>query len=137
MKRLVVTLILMVLAVPAFAGDFNYVSPEKVKNWIESGTPVTIVDIQVADEFDAHHLPGSVATFAYPVKTDKDRAKLDKAVAQAKTAGTPVVIVCPRGGGGAERCYDYMKDQGIAEARLLILEKGMAGWPYKAMLEKK
>jgi len=36
----------------------------------------------------------------------------------------------PRGAGGAKRSYDYLKEKGIAEEGLLILEKGMAGWSY-------
>lgn len=139
MKKLILalTLLAMILAAPAYAGDYNYVSPEKVKDWISSGTPTSIVDIQVKEEFDAHHLTGSMATFAYPVKSDTDKAKLDEAVAALKKNDTQVVVVCPRGKGGAKRCYDYLEEQGIAQDRLLILTKGMTGWPYKEMVEKK
>ncbi|NIP26153.1 MAG: rhodanese-like domain-containing protein, partial [Phycisphaerae bacterium] len=41
-----------------------------------------------------------------------------------------VVIVCPRGGGGAKRTYDYFKAKGVAEARLTILAGGQKDWPY-------
>jgi rhodanese-related sulfurtransferase len=138
MKKLILalTLLTMILTAPAYADDYNYVSPEKVKNWISSGTPISIVDIQVKEEFDAHHLTGSIATFSYPVKSDTDKAKLDEAVTALKKNDTPVVVVCPRGKGGAKRCYDYLEDQGIAQDRLLILTKGMAGWPYEEMVEK-
>lgn len=130
------TLLMMTAAVQAFAGGYNYVSPEKVKDWLTSDTPVSIVDIQVEDEFNAHHLTGSMATYSYPVKSDADKAKIDGSVAELKTHTHPVVIVCPRGKGGAKRCYDYLKDKGIEEDRLLILEKGMDGWPYKELVEK-
>ena len=130
-------ILVMALAAPVFAGSYNYVSPEQLKTWIESGTPVMIVDIQVEDEFNAHHIKDSVATHSYPVKSDADREKLSTAVSQAKENTDPVVIVCPRGKGGAKRCYDHMADQGIDEGRLLILEKGMGGWPYKEMVESK
>jgi rhodanese-related sulfurtransferase len=121
--------------VAAMASEYNYVSPEKVKTWLETKTPITIVDIQVEEEFEAHHLPGSLATYSYPVKSDSEKAQIDDAVAASIKTGNPVVVVCPRGGGGAKRCYDYMKSQNIHDDRLLILKGGIDGWPYKEMLE--
>lgn len=88
-------------------------SPEKTKTWILEKKNLNIVDIQVEDEFKASHLPGSLATYAYPVKSDEDRAKIDDAVRISKENGYPVVIVCPRGKGGAKRCYDYMESKGF------------------------
>lgn len=136
MKKIILILSLMLLAVSAYAGDYNYVSAEKVKDWIDSGAAVTIVDIQVKEEYRAHHLPGSIKTYSYPVKSDEDKAKLSGALSQVQKNNDPVVVVCPRGAGGAKRCYNYMKEQGVAESRLLILEKGMSGWPYNKMVEK-
>jgi len=37
----------------------------------------------------------------------------------------------PGGGGGAKRTVDCYKSKGVAEDRLLILEKGMDAWPYE------
>jgi rhodanese-related sulfurtransferase len=137
MKKIVSLLFILALAVPALAGDYNYVSPETVKNWIETATPAMIVDIQVEDEFKIHHIKGATATFAYPVKSESDRSKLDQAVGEAKGNTLPVVIVCPRGKGVAKRAYDHMAAQGVAADRLLILEKGMGGWPYNALVDSK
>ena len=137
MKKLIFTLLLIAaFCVPAYAGEYNYVSAEQVKEWISSDTPVSIVDIQVKDEFDAHHLKGSIATYSYPVKSDADKARLDNTADALKDNKTQVVVVCPRGKGGAKRCYDYLASRGVAEDRLLILEKGIAGWPYKNLVEK-
>lgn len=124
-------LLTCITVAPVFASDYNYISPEKTRTWILEKNNVNIVDIQVEDEFKASHLPGSLATYSYPVKADEDRAKIDDAVRISKENGYPVVVVCPRGKGGAKRCYDYMKAKGIPESRLMILEKGMHGWPYK------
>ena len=122
-------------AAAALASDYNYISPEKTKTWIENRTPVTIVDIQARKEFDAHHLPGSMATYAFPVKSDAEKARINDAVAASIAKGAPVIVVCPRGRGGAKRCYDYMKSQNVPEDKLLILEGGITGWPYKDLLE--
>ncbi len=47
-----------------------------------------------------------------------------------KTSTEDVIILCPRGGGGAKNTYDFYKANGIDEKRLLILEKGMEKWPF-------
>jgi thiosulfate/3-mercaptopyruvate sulfurtransferase len=47
-----------------------------------------------------------------------------------------VVIVCPRGGGGAKRAYDHLAGQGVTGGRLFILEQGQQGWPYPELLEQ-
>ncbi len=136
MKRVIIALFFLILASPAWSESYNYVSQDQVKTWIKTQSPVIIVDIQVKEEFDAHHLKGSLATYAYPAKSDLEKAKLDTAVSQAKDNSHPVVIVCPRGKGGAKRSYDYMAARNVGKDRLLILEKGMTGWPYKEMIEK-
>lgn len=117
--------------------SFNYIEPDTFKEWLETKKPVIIVDIQVQDEFAAHHFPGSIETNAYPVKTEAEKKSIDPAVAAYKQTGNEVVVVCPRGGGGAKRCYTYLKEQGVPEEKLLILKGGVEKWPYKEMLVTK
>ena len=120
----------------SFAGtSYNYISAEEMKTKLTTGADVIIVDIQVEKEFKQHHLPGSIATYAYPVKNETERAAIDTAIAKFNETGAPVVIVCPRGKGGAKRTYDYMMSKNISADNLAILEKGMAGWPYKDLVE--
>lgn len=116
--------------------DFKYYTADQLKQAIEKKTPLKIVDIQVATEYKEHHIQGVIPTYAYPVKTDEDKAKLTKVLPELKASQEPIVIVCPKGGGGAKNTYQYLADQGIAESRLLILENGQAGWPYAELLEK-
>ncbi|GAB6145955.1 rhodanese-like domain-containing protein [Desulfocicer niacini] len=123
------------IAATALASDYNFISPEKTKNWIETQAPVTIVDIQAKEEFESHHLPGSIATYAFPVKSDAEKARIDDAVTVSISKGAPVIVVCPRGRSGAKRCYDYMKSQNVPEDKLLILKGGIADWPYKDLLK--
>lgn len=119
-----------------YAGDYNYIAAKNMKNIIETGNEVIIVDIQIEKEYQQHHLPGSIATYAYPVKTEAERAQIDKAVQLFQESGKDVVIVCPRGKGGAKRCYDYMLKNNVPSEKIYILEKGIAGWPYKELFEK-
>lgn len=129
-----VTSMLLLFAGSAYANSYNYISPDEVKADLSSSRALLILDIQVEDEFSEHHLLGSVATYAFPVKSATDRAKLNKVVAVQKKSNQKVVIVCPRGKGGAKRSYDFMKENGVSEEKLVILEKGMSGWPYKDMV---
>lgn len=115
---------------------FNYIEPQEVKELLEQKKPVILLDIQVADEFAKHHLPGSIETNSYPAKSDEDRKQLDKLLPVIKASKDPVVVICPQGKGGATRSVEYLKSQGIAEERLRILTGGIAGWPYKELTAK-
>lgn len=119
----------------AHADSYNYMSPETVKQKIEAGEPMHLVDIQVQEEFAAHHLPGALKTCAYPVKSDADKGKLETFVADLAADTSPVVVVCPRGKGGAKRAIDYLQARSIDPSRLFILEHGQGGWPYNEMIE--
>ncbi len=136
-KRLicVTTLLFTLLAGQALA--YNLIGADEVKANLDTKTPMVLIDIQVALEFDQHHLPGAIATYAYPVKSEQDTTKLDAAMNELHASDAPVVIVCPRGKGGAERAYDYLKANGVTEERLFILKDGQAGWPYPELVQGK
>lgn len=133
-RNLATLIIALALLVPsAMAADYNFVRTEEFKAWLESGRELIIVDIQVPEEFARRHFQGSLETNAYPVKSDEERARLDQALDEINATTAEVVIVCPRGGGGAKKTCDYLKDKGVAGERLFILEKGMEGWPHPEM----
>ena len=127
--------ILMLIVATVSAADYNFISPDRFKEELASDKKIIIVDIQVPNEFVKSHFKGSLETNAYPVKTDEERKRLDPVLATINASQDEVVIVCPRGGGGAKNTYDYLKSKGVAEKRLFILEKGMAGWPYPELCQ--
>lgn len=134
MKRIVLAVLALVLMTTcAWASGYNYISPEELKTHLDSNTPMTIVDICVLDQFNAGHIEGAIGTTAYPVKSETDKAKLAAVTDKLADNNDPVIIVCPRGKGGAKRTVDYYKAQGISESRLLILEDGADGWPYETV----
>ncbi|MDF1536633.1 MAG: rhodanese-like domain-containing protein [bacterium] len=87
---------------------YNYMAPADLKARMESSAPMTVVDIQVKEEFDQHHIKGALATYAYPVKSEMEKTRLDTVLDQIASGSGPVVIVCPRAGGGAQRAFDYL-----------------------------
>jgi len=119
----------------AAGSEYTFISAADLQSRLVAHAPTNIIDIQVEGEFTQKHIKGAVPTYAYPVKDDADRAKLDASIASVKTNTETVVIVCPRGGGGAKRAFDYMLQQGVSPERLLILEKGQQGWPYDELTE--
>ncbi len=134
-------LLLVILLSSSFSwagdGKYNYISASDLEARLTTNQPTNIVDIQVEDEFAQHHIKGAIPTYAYPVKSDADRVKLDATVERLKTNDDPVVVVCPRGAGGATRTYDYLLQQGISSERLVILEKGQGGWSCIPLTENK
>ncbi len=115
---------------------FNYYTQNDLKVALESKQPLTLVDIQVPEDFEAHHIIGAIETNAFPAKTDEELLRLNSIVEKAKGSSEPIVIVCPRGAGGAQRSIEYLQQSGIPSAQLYILENGQEGWPYEDLLEK-
>ena len=108
--------------------QYNYMDAKQSAEAIRANKEVVFVDIQVEEDFEEEHLKGAIATYSYPVKTPQDNTKLLSSLVKIKT-DDKVVIVCPRGGGGAERAYDLLAKNGIAKSNLYILTDGQYGWP--------
>ncbi len=134
MSRIILQVLLLIAtATASMAANYNYVDPNQFKQWLEKGKDIAIVDIQLPAEFQVHHFKGSIETNAYPVKSATDKQKLDRVLPKLSASKNDVVVVCPRGGGGAKNTYDYLKEKGIDEKRIFILKEGMQGWPYKEL----
>ena len=117
--------------------SYNYISAADLEARLNAHQPTNIVDIQVEEEFASHHIKGAMPTYAYPVKSEAEKAKLEAIMEKIRGNADPVVVVCPRGAGDAQRAYNYLLNQGIAGGRLLILEKGQGGWTCAALTEGK
>lgn len=118
---------------------YNYISAdETAKLMREDATKLVLVDIQEKPDFTEEHLKGALATYAYPVKTDAEKARLAELIPQIKP-NQKVVIVCPRGGGGADRAYDFYLEKGLKKEQLYTLKGGQYEWPrdkIKDVLDK-
>lgn len=108
---------------------YNYIDAETTAKLIrEDASKVVLIDIQEKPDFQEEHLKGAIATYAYPVKTDEEKARLSAVIEQIQP-GQKVVIICPRGGGGADRAYDFFLEKGLKKESLLTLKDGQYGWP--------
>jgi rhodanese-related sulfurtransferase len=125
--------LLFCTATGIMAAGYNYVDPNQFKQWLEKGKDISIVDIQIPAEYQQRHFKGSLETNSYPVKSADDKQKLDAVLPKLAATKNDVVVICPRGGGGAKNTFDYLKEKGIDEKRIFILKEGMQGWPYKEL----
>ena len=60
---------------------------------------------------------------SYNYITPEETAKL------VREDAIKVVIVCPRGAGGADRTYDFFLEKGLKKEQLFTLKNGQEGWP--------
>lgn len=129
------TALTLAFAMPlAIAQQYNYIAPTELKQQLEAGSKPILLDIQVEADYAKHHLPNALPTYAYPAKTDAEKAKLQPTVSRIMASKEDVIIVCPGGGSGAKNTVDYLKAQGVPESRMKILEKGQKGWPFPELV---
>ena len=107
---------------------YHYISPEDVAKAIRAKDKITVLDTVPKDKFDQQHITGAVPSYAYPAETDEQKALL-KAAVEKIDPEHKIVIVCMRGKRGATNAINYLREIGVANDRLLILEGGATGWP--------
>jgi len=132
----ITAMILMVAgSVWAASSSYKYISAADLQKRIQAGSPMVLIDICQVEQFARGHIKGSIETNAYPVKTQAEKDRLAQYLPKIKESSDDVIIICPRGGGGAKNTFEFYKSSGVDEKRLLILEKGMEAWPFET--EKK
>lgn len=131
MKRTLVVLSFVLTFVSSvFSADYRYLSKEDLLDWLSQNKNMKIVDIQPKDEFVKKHIDSAMPTYAFPVKKEEEKKMVEAVLPELKSNDLPIVVVCPRGGGGARNTYDLLKSKGIDENRLYILTGGMSTWDY-------
>lgn len=114
------------------AKDYNYISPQEFKARLDAGEveqgKLMVFSTQDHKEFASGYLPVAVQTFARPLESEDDYRKLDIVLARAKATTEDIVVICPRGGSGATRPYDYLQKNGIDASRMFILTKGQEAY---------
>ena len=108
---------------------YNYISAEETAELMrKDASKLVLVDIQEKPDFEEEHLKGAFATYAYPVKTEDEKARL-AALLPNISPEQKVIIICPRGGGGADRAYDFYLEKGVKKEQLFTLKGGQYEWP--------
>ena len=109
--------------------EYNYIGAAETAKLIkEDASNIVLVDIQEIGDFKEEHLKGAISTYAYPVKKQDELDRLAKLLPNIK-ADQKVIVICPRGAGGAERASDFLRKNGIKKENLFTLKNGQEGWP--------
>lgn len=107
---------------------YNYISTEELVERLDNGDiengEMIMVSSQNEEEYESGYMEDAIQTFSRPLETDEDFAKLDDALAEIESGDMDVIIICPRGGSGATRPFDYFVENGVDSDRLLILSGG-------------
>lgn len=125
---LVLAVTVLALAGPACARNYNYINVDEFKARMDAGDhesgAMVIVTTQTEQEYASGHIKAAYPTFARPLNSQSDFEKLHPFMELSKDSDSDIVIICPRGRGGAEIPYNYFMEHGIEEKRLLILKDG-------------
>ena len=113
---------------------YYYCTADDLKEKLESGVEMVIVDIQPEEYYRQAHLPGSIPTGAYPADTDELRSMLDVAMDSITATTAPVIIIGMGGKTGAVNAAKYYSAKGVPAERLFILEGGSISWPYDELM---
>ena len=149
MKKALTFLLVLTLALTLCNGSFSsaaaadgtfenkgrqYITADRLKADIEADKNLFLLDIQPKKNYDKNHLKGVVATYAFPVETDEEKAAVDAVLGDA--AGKDLIIICPGGGKGANNTWDHLAANGYDMSTVFILEKGQNGWPHADLLDR-
>lgn len=107
---------------------YNYITIQDVKARMDAGDIenglMVITTAQTEKEYKTGYIKAAFPTYARPLKTDEDFAKLIPFLNKVKDTNEDIVFICPRGHSGATRPYDYFKKNGVSEARMMVMEGG-------------
>lgn len=103
--------------------DVESVAPEALKQRIDSGEPVSILDVRAEDEFEEWGIDGdSVEVVNLPYFELLDGVSEEQL--EQIPSGDPIVVVCAKGG-SSELVADHLLDAGRDAVNL---EGGMKEW---------
>ena len=117
---------------------FNFVngmeSAQLEANLNAGNTPFVVFDLRDADAYAAGHI---LQAFSTPLREKVNGAVTDLAAETCKAnldaavkanANKFYVVECYSGNNYANKAIDYLKELGVSENRIIVLEGGAAGW---------
>jgi len=115
--------------------DYQYMTPDQLKERMDEGEGVMLIDVRPEESYKAGHIRGAVSTNSYPNNTKEQWAMLSELKAEVESTLDPVVIIGMNGKEGAQNAISYFASEGVDERKFHILEGGGNNWPHADMLE--
>ncbi|MGD8352825.1 MAG: rhodanese-like domain-containing protein, partial [Pseudomonadota bacterium] len=85
---------------PLETTGIQYVTPETFREWYLKDKAL-VIDVQTYGGYTQMHFPGSLTTYAYPVRTPEQKKRVEAVIPAIRDTKKPVVLVCPGGITGA------------------------------------
>ncbi len=127
-------MLLFMMSIPSLALAYNMMTADDLKLRMDTKEPTILLDIQKKNAYKEHHFYGSIRTYAYPAKTERDLDSVIQGVRVHKQTGNDIVVISPRGGRPSQRTVEFLITRGVPEDKIFILQGGIKNWPYKKML---
>jgi len=124
-RAVLLSIFWLLAATPALASDYERVTPDRLKEWLQQGSRVLIVDLQPNDEFQERHFKGSAWVGPDPDKDRNSGARLAQFRKKAVRLQGKVVIVSRDGGVDAHQAAMRLSRRGIDRKRIFILDGGI------------
>lgn len=102
------------------ASPFTEVTVEQVKEIIETGQDVVLLDVRERWEYETGHIPGAINLPWNSQVLQAEYASLPK--------DRPVIVVC-RSGNRSRLASAFLDERGFGDVRNML--GGMVSWPYK------
>jgi rhodanese-related sulfurtransferase len=94
---------------------------ERVKNLLDGGEKILLVDLRPAGDFQKARLPGAISI---PI------SELQKRHQEIPKSGR-VILYCACPPGGVDESYSYLALQGKGYRNVSVLEDGFSGWAQR------
>lgn len=122
-RWILLTLVLIPAAIQA--AELSTVCHNELLAWMRAGRPLSIVDIQGAEDFRAHNYEGALAT-------GSDPARINSLAARLQGEKGEVIVVSATGGADAQQAAERLARGGVERSRIYVLEGGMEAAAKKA-----
>jgi len=121
-------LLIMLLPLTVQAAGLPTVCHKELLSWIRAKQPLSIVDIQSAEDFRAHSYENSIAAGAAP-------GRLNSIAKQIRGTKGTVIVVSATGGIEAEQATERLVRGGVRRSRIVVLEGGMEAAAQKSVCD--
>lgn len=85
-KVFILLTVILLFSASAYAGQFQFVSAEQVKAWVDGKLKVVLIDVRLPEEYREAHIPRAINIPAEQMVSQQSRLPKDKAA--------PLIFYC-------------------------------------------
>lgn len=119
MKKLLLTIVIIMVITLMGCSNNNTITPEKAKEWLDTKDNVVLVDVRTKAEYDNEHIPGALLVPVETIDTEALKKIPDKNL---------IYLVYCRTGRRSATAVKILEDLGYKKVYDL---GGINSWPYE------